>query len=278
MVLSDQQILKTAQSGVGIEIDPFEKKQVQPASYDLRVGAQGITTSGKEVVDLKQRGFLVLEPGDFGVVITHEMISLDVNHTARIGLRSGLSRKGLIATTGPQIDPGFKGRLIVGLTNLTPNPVSLTFKDDFITVEFHRLDEPCKNPYNGPFQGQEGLRPSDIALVAEQKGMALSEMMGMLGSLSKNVHTLATEVKSLKWIFGLGLAALGVLIAVFSFPRTICAMCAGLVSDSPMSIKQKSLGVWTSTSRMMALTAMRRMLTSAWMRRMCFCRVLALLR
>lgn len=228
MVLSDQQIRETARPGAGISIDPFEEKQVQPASYDLRVGAQGITTTGKEVVDLKKRGFIVLEPGDFGVVITHEIISLDKNYTARIGLRSGLSRKGIIATTGPQIDPGFKGRLIVGLTNLTPNPVSLTYKDDFITVEFHRLDEPCKDPYNGPFQGQEGLRPSDIALVAEQKGMALSEMMTMLGSLSVNVHALATEVKSFKWIFGIGLGALGILIA---FIGLLPMLIAGLAKS-----------------------------------------------
>ena len=48
VILSDKNI-KSAQEKGAIEIDPFEEKQVQPASYDLRVGAQGATIKQKEI-------------------------------------------------------------------------------------------------------------------------------------------------------------------------------------------------------------------------------------
>src|SRR6266446_1136157 len=134
MILTDRQIRAANERGE-IHIEPFEHSQVQAATYDLRVGEQGATTSSKKKVNIRSDGYLLLEPGDFGVVTIFEEIALDAQHAARFGLRSKYARKGLIATTGPQIDPGFHGRLIIGLTNLTPKPVALPYKDDLLTVE-----------------------------------------------------------------------------------------------------------------------------------------------
>ena len=211
MILTDRQIRQAIETR-NIIINDFEERQIQPATYDLRIGGQGVTTSGKELVDIKKKGYLTLEPGDFAVIITLEKIEIGPQYAARFGLRSYFARKGIIATTGPQIDPGFRGRLIVGLTNLTPNPVAFSYKDDFLTVEFHKLEEPSESPYGGGYQDTESLRPEDIALVTEQKGMALSEMLNTLSSLSSNVATLAHEVQTIKWVFGIGLALLAVLI------------------------------------------------------------------
>src|SRR6266849_11067147 len=124
MILTDRQIVEARTKG-DIKIEPFEDKQVQPASYDLRVGEQGITTTSKKRVDLKADGFLVVHPGDFAVVLVHEEISLGPQYAARFGLRSKYARRGLVATTGLQVDPGYEGRLMVGMTNLTPKAVSL---------------------------------------------------------------------------------------------------------------------------------------------------------
>ena len=213
MIVTDG-MMRDAFEGGGISVEPFGDKQIQAATYDLRIGDQAVTTSSKEVRNLREKGFVVFEPGDFGFVTTLEVIKLSAEYAGRFGLRSSFARKGLSATTGPQIDPGFHGRLIIGLTNLTPNPITLSHGDDFVSIEFHKLPQPAQKPYSGPNQDVTGLRPEDIAMVTEQKGMALSEMIKSLSSLSANVGTLSTEVKNLKWIFGLGLAALAILIAV----------------------------------------------------------------
>ncbi len=129
-----------------------------------RVGAQGATTSTKKVMDLRSTGYLSVEPGDFAVVTVREEIALGPQHVGRFGLRSKYARKGLIATTGPQIDPGFHGRLILGLTNLTPKAITLSYDDDLVSVEFHQLVEPTEKPYDGPFQGKMRLGAEDRGL------------------------------------------------------------------------------------------------------------------
>lgn len=75
--------------------------------------------------DLRSAGYLSIERGDFAVVTVREEIALGPQHAGRFGLRSKYARKGLIATMGPQIDPGFHGRLILGLTNLTPKAITV---------------------------------------------------------------------------------------------------------------------------------------------------------
>ena len=215
MILTDKQLKETITAG-HISITPYDERQIQAASYDIRVGDQGATTSAKKLVNIRNDGYLVLQPGDFGIVMGLEEIHLGPQYVGRIGLRSKYARKGISATTGPQIDPGFHGRLIVGLTNLTPKPVTLPHKDDLLTIEFHKLEEPSTRPYDGPYQGKLELGPEEIEMIVETQGMALSEMLTTLGSLSQNVANLANHVRTLEWtvplIVTFGIALIGILV------------------------------------------------------------------
>lgn len=217
MLLTDRQI-QEAHEKKEITINPFEDRQIQPASYDLRVGEQGATTGTKKIVNIKETGYLLLQPGDFAVVVTLEELHLNTQHAGRLGLRSKYARKGLIATTGLQVDPGYWGRLMIGVTNLTPNPISLPFKDDFLSIELHRLDEPSTKAYQGPYQGKLELGPEEIEAVTESEGMALSEVLTTLRSLSQNVGQLTHEVKILEWVLpclvGFGIAVIAVIVAI----------------------------------------------------------------
>ena len=217
MILTDRQIAEACQAQ-RITITPFEKQQIQPASYDLRVGEDGITTSCKKLTNIKESGYLLIQPGDFAVVNALEEIQLDAQHTGRFGLRSKYARKGLIATTGPQVDPGYHGRLIIGLTNLAPTPISLPYKDDFISLEFHRLEEPSMRPYSGPYQHKRTLGAEEIEAITEGTGMPFSEVITTLQSVSKSVATLAGEVKTLQWtmplIVTIGIAVIGIIVAL----------------------------------------------------------------
>jgi len=217
VILTNRQICEAYRTG-DIVIDPFDENQVQAATYDLRVGEQGATTSSKKIISIKDIGYLVLQPGDFGVITTHEILRVGPQYAGRFGLRSKYARKGLIATTGPQIDPGYHGRLMIGITNLTPKPVSLPYKDDLLSVEFHRLEEASTKPYVGPYQGKLSLGAEEIEAITESEGMALSEMLTTLRSLSTNVGSLASEVKTLKWLIPLvvtvGFSVVGLVVAL----------------------------------------------------------------
>jgi len=200
MILTDADI-KAALAAGDIVISPpgevYDERQIQPASIDLRVGDEGATTKHKTRISIKERGLITLTPGDFAVICILEEIKLGPQYVGRIGLRSKYARKGLMATTGPQIDPGFEGSIKVGLTNLTPKDVSLSHRDDLLTLEIHRLNKPVENPYSGEYQGQYGLSPKDLETVAEGEGMAFSEVLTTLRSLSENVGELTSKMSDL---------------------------------------------------------------------------------
>lgn len=215
MILTNKQI-EEAYRSKDIIINPYSETQLQAATYDLRVGKQGATTSSKKIVNIAETGYLLLQPGDFGVVTVLEDIRLGPQYVGRFGLRSKYARKGLIATTGPQVDPGFYGTLIIGITNLTPRPVSLPYKDDLLSIEFHRLEEPSTKPYCGPYQGKTELGAEEIEFITETDGMALSEVLTTLRSLSQNVGTLSDRMKYMQWIIpvmlAVGMTIIGIIV------------------------------------------------------------------
>lgn len=224
MLLTDRQIGEAHENG-DIRIEPFDEKQLQPATYDLRVGEQGATTSKKKLENIRETGYLLIAPGDFAVVTVLEELWLGPQYAARFGLRSKYARKGLIATAGPQIDPGYHGRLIIGITNLTPSAISLPYKDDFLSVEFHRLDEPTQHPYSGPYQDKLELGAEEIEFITESEGMALSEMLTTLRSLTQNVAALSSDIgiltsefRAFKWvvpmIIAFGITAIAIIVAL----------------------------------------------------------------
>jgi dUTPase len=167
---------------------------------------------------------MLVQPGDFAIVEVLEEIRLGPQYVGRFGLRSKYARKGIIAAAGPQIDPGFHGRLMLGLTNLTPRPVSIPYKDDFVSVEFHRLEQATTQPYNGPYQGRVHLGPEEIEAIAETEGMAFSEVITTLRSLSQNVAVLSADFKTLKfWVpvmIAIGFGVLTIVVTLFGFLLT----------------------------------------------------------
>ena len=224
MILTDRQLREALKTG-DIEIEPFDETQVQSASIDLRVGEEGATTKTKKRVNIREHGFLLLEPGDFGVISIFEELRLSPQYVGRIGLRSKYARKGLIATTGPQIDPGYHGRLTLGVTNLTPQTVSIPYKDDILTLEIHRLEEPAQNPYSGPYQDKLGLGPEDLEVIAEGDGMAFSEVLTTLRTLSANVGHLTAKMETMQWVIpvvlGVGIGLITILVTIFGVIITL---------------------------------------------------------
>jgi len=222
MILAHQDIIDAVGRGE-ISISNFDMACVESASYDMKMGDQAVTASAKKLIDVLKEGFIIIEPGDFGIVITNEMLTLDDQHVGRFGLKSKYSRKGLIATIGPQIDAGYSGKLIVGLTNLSPNPVVISHNEKLFTVEFHRLKEPTTKPYNGPYQGKDRIDSDDIEEIINSSRMTMPEVYTTLQSLSQNVEGLTSDVKSLAshmkympWVIGVSFAALSIVVTLIS--------------------------------------------------------------
>jgi len=191
MILVDHQIREAVRSGK-LRIDKFSDDCVQPASYDLRVGHLVYSPSSDRLdkpIDISANGGAHrLPPYGTAVLITFETLGLPDSMVGLFGLKSGFSRRGLHASTAPQVDPGFKGKLFVSIMNLTPVSHIIRYKDTFLSIEFHQLDQRPTKPYEGPYQGREDITPDIFEDLVRLEGLNLTQIQSQFSELSRHLQ------------------------------------------------------------------------------------------
>jgi dCTP deaminase len=220
MMLTDVEIREAMAAGQ-LGIDPFTDECLEAASYDFRIGNQAFQSGTDEITDVANKGLVIIEPGEFAVLTTRESVKCSSQFAAQLGLDSKYARQGLVLLSGPQIDPGFTGVLIVRVTNLAPRRITLMYEAPFLTVQFFKLNRPVEKPYAGSRQGQTGLGPGDIEELTHPDsptlgGMvkSLSTLAGDVGELNTSVARLEGSMSRLTWVipllvaFGIGITAI----------------------------------------------------------------------
>ena len=144
-MLVDTQIAYLNQSG-GLGIEPYDPEMLQPTSYDVTLSPQVVsmihcgavspeTGDYRLVVDPAKRptgqvhtmdGPYLMEPGEFLLASTDQVITLGPTVAARVEGKSSIGRLGLaIHVTAGFIDPGFSGQVTLELVNLSRFPFRL---------------------------------------------------------------------------------------------------------------------------------------------------------
>ncbi len=179
--LSDTQIRRLVKSGE-LVIEPFDDSLVQPASYDLRLGGKilasplGVDILGATIELNEKTPSYRVQPGQMVAIISAEVLGLPLDVCGRFGIRSEFARRGLDPFGGPQLDPGFRGRLTLSLVNVGPEPVTLTRGMPMLSVEFNRLEEPAERGYQGQYQGQEDFPPDQYEFILSAHTTSLAEI------------------------------------------------------------------------------------------------------
>jgi dCTP deaminase len=215
--LADEEIRRSLAADE-LAIDPFSDSSLQSASYDFRLGKGAFASSTREKVDVSAKGLIVIEPGDFAVVETRERVEFGSQIAALLGLRSEYARQGLLMLSGPQIDPGFRGVLVIRVVNLSPKRIGLSYESPFLSAQFFRLSVPVEHPYAGRRQDQAGIAPQDIQELLETEAPTLGEMMKTLSGLALVVSELRGSVNRLSWtiplVISIGIAVISVIVAL----------------------------------------------------------------
>jgi deoxycytidine triphosphate deaminase len=145
-VLVDSEIQNLSTSSDSL-ISPFEESFLQGASYDLTLGEQ-IARSGKiETLELRNPTLKIV-PGEFVILSTHEKLNIPLNIIGHNGIMSKWAKRGLVSLFSPQIDPGFKGMLIVPVFNAGDSDISISLGDPIFTVEFVKTTIPAQRGWS----------------------------------------------------------------------------------------------------------------------------------
>ena len=180
MVLSDRTIWEEIRGG-RIVVHPLLEGNVQPASVDVRLDRRLLIFHKtrrshidvrEDMTDLTQEQEIgdddpfLLHPGAFVLASTLEYIEIPDDIVARLESKSSLNRLGLfINSSSGYVDPGWKGHLTFGLSNVARLPITLYYGMSIGQLSFLRLSTPASNVYGSPelhskYQGQTAPTPS----------------------------------------------------------------------------------------------------------------------
>lgn len=159
-------------------------------SYDLRLGDEAYLSSEKLLTKLTGRqDSIVIQPGEFALLMTHEKVNIPLDHVAFISLRFRYALKGLVNISGFHVDPGYSGKIVFSVYNAGPNPVVMRYLDKVFMIVFACLDEKVEPRPPSEFSDIERLRADWISAV---KGPSVS-----LTKLNKRVERLTQIVNVL---------------------------------------------------------------------------------
>ncbi len=157
----------------GMLLENADIKNISHASYDLSLGDTYWQDGEKKILDEKN-AFIELKPGDYVIVASKEVANFPKDIAGKFDLAVSLFCQGIILSNGPQVDPGFNGKLFCLLFNTANETVTLKRGQHYATVEFIKLLYPTK-PYSGKYQGKTDIidylpkpaKPSVIVKIIE---------------------------------------------------------------------------------------------------------------
>jgi deoxycytidine triphosphate deaminase len=125
-------------------LDPFSGQRLKSASYEVETSGAiylwNPKTKTKDTHELKQPGdYFDLQPNSIAYIFLGTTFYLPDYIAIRFNLKITHVHRGLLLGTGPLVDPGFCGRLLIPLHNLTSNPYRFEYGKGLIWVEFTKL-------------------------------------------------------------------------------------------------------------------------------------------
>jgi dCTP deaminase len=168
-ILSDKDIKEHIKSGK-IVIDPIKEpeRQIQPSSVDLRIGNEfkGFKIIRKPCIDpmdesdiesymesfyIEEGEPFIIHPGEFALATTYETVELPDNLVARVEGRSSMGRLGItMHVTAGYIDPGFRGKITLEISNIGKMPVALYTGQRVCQIVFETMTSSSERPYGHP--------------------------------------------------------------------------------------------------------------------------------
>jgi len=189
-----------------ILIDDVNPEYLKWANYDLRLGEDVYVTTEKiprKLNTMGKDGVVSIEPGEFGILMTHEYIFVPPDLMGFISIRLTHKQKGLVNISGFHVDPGFYGRLMFAVFNVGPNDIPLRYKEPVFMIMFNELTGDGPKVKKSRWMGMENI--------------PIETLSGLRGT-SVSVRNLHERIRRLEMIFPVVLTGVvSILVAVIAW-------------------------------------------------------------
>lgn len=138
--------------GVGVDLRLGEVYEIIAGGAFIEADGKAGLGKRKGVKTKKLKGKeIVIKPGQYYLTTTFESLNTPKDLMPMVYPRSSLFRAGLLLLN-TKTDPGYKGKLTMGLRNLSQFEVKLQIGARICNVVFHKIDGQTVN-YRGQHQG-----------------------------------------------------------------------------------------------------------------------------
>lgn len=148
-------------------IYPFDEQFAKHGAYELSLGPDVFITTEPNATKrtLGTGEQLLIPPGQFGLLLTEEVVTIPDNAIGFISVRFTLKRQGLVNVSGFHVDPGFSGRLKFAVYNAGSRHIPLARGDRVFMIWFSDLDDRTADTYKGASLGQKEITSDDLRFI-----------------------------------------------------------------------------------------------------------------
>lgn len=234
-------------------ITPFDPTRLGPASYEMVLGGEYLywDEEGKQYSSkaLCENEEVVLRKNSITYVSVRETFRIPDYIALRFNLRVKHVHRGLLLGTGPLIDPGFHGNIMIPIHNFTSNEYIISSGEELISVEFTKVS-PSTNWEIDPAEeltpkgqyvtnsGKNSKKPFETLLKKVLPigiGRVVSSLSGTLAKANKQIDQLS---KYQKYSIGAGVAVFVALLSMFYTTQGVISDANKYVADASMLIKK----------------------------------------
>lgn len=139
----------------------------------------------------------VVEPGEVVFVLTQESLELPNNMVAQLSPKRSLSHAGIMTIGGSTIDPGYRGRLLIGLYNFSSTPYSIRPLNKVIAATFYMLDDDEAKALGPPVGKSLTDFPDELVQVmSKYEPMAIKTVAEAVSSVRRELAELRLEFRN----------------------------------------------------------------------------------
>lgn len=220
-------------------VEPYDEKHLKHGAYELAVGPEAFITSSEVKQTLGERQQLSIHSGQFGLLITEEIVHIPTTAIGFISIRASIKFQGLVNVSGFHIDPGFSGRLKFAVYNAGSRDIALERGERIFMMWLSDLDQEISDPYRGKREGQMGIAADDVRQLQDDiaSPAALKQQLTEIETnVEKKFNSLEKEISFLRAVgLALVLAMLGPCLRDTAFPARDTRSNSGALptSNSP---------------------------------------------